>query len=142
MVEAKLLSESQTTIFQKIIGCLTKPAQNGNTFLVQGAAGTGKTFLLNQILAHCESKDIKAIALAYTGIASCLLNKGKTVHSQFRIPWNRKKFSCQLDPLHPVYKNIQKASVLLWDQAAFCSKQIFEEIDRFLRNMMQSKVLE
>lgn len=69
MVETKLLSESQTTVFQKIIGCLTKsPPENGTTLLVQGAAGTGKTFLLNQIAAHCESNDIKAIALAYTGI--------------------------------------------------------------------------
>lgn len=139
MFETKLLSESQTRIFQKIIGCLTKPSESGNTFLVQGPAGTGKTALLNQIMAHCDSKDIKAIALAYTGIASCLLNKGKTVHSQFRIPWNRKKVNCMLDSTHPVYKNIQTASVLLWDQAAFCSKQIFEEVDRFLRVMMKSK---
>ena len=117
MVETKLLSESQTTVFQKIISCLTKsPPENGTTFLVQGHAGTGKTFLLNQILAHCESNDIKAIALAYTGIASCLLKRSKTVHSQFRIPWDRKKIKCMLDSTHPMYKSIQTAKVVLWDQ--------------------------
>ncbi|XP_055305771.1 ATP-dependent DNA helicase PIF1-like [Sitodiplosis mosellana] len=140
MVDAKLLSESQTTAFQKIIGCLTKsPPESGTTFMVQGAAGTGKTFLLNHIVAHCESKDIKAIALAYTGIASCLLKKGKTVHSQFRIPWNQKQIKCMLDSTHPLYKTIETAKVLLWDQAAFCSKQIFEEVDRFLRVIMNTK---
>lgn len=137
--ESQQMSQTQQTIFQKVIDKLQNPTENGAAFMVQGAAGTGKTFLLNQILAHCEKNDVKAIALAYTGIASCLLHKGKTVHSQFRIPWDRKKIVCAIDSTRPVYKTIQKASVLLWDQAAFCSKHIFEEIDRFLRVMMKSK---
>lgn len=141
MVDARQLTKSQSIIFQKIIEYLTKPSEIDNVFLVHGAAGTGKTFLLNHILAHCESKNIKAIAIAYTGIASCLLKKGKTVHSQFRIPWNHKHTNCMLHSTHPMYTTIKNASVLLWDQAALCSNQIFEEVDHFLRFMMQSKQL-
>ncbi|XP_031627790.1 ATP-dependent DNA helicase PIF1-like [Contarinia nasturtii] len=138
---AKSLSESQMTIFQKVIASLTKPCENGKTFLVQGAAGSGKTFLLNYIRSHCDKNDIKAIAFAYTGIASCLLSKGKTVHSQFRIPWNQKNVTSALESTRPAYQTIKNASILLWDQAAFCSKYIFEEVDRFLRAMMDSNQL-
>lgn len=133
------MNESQQNIFQTVLEKLASPSENGNAIFVHGAAGTGKTYLLNQILAHCEINDVKAIAMAYTGIASCLLKKGKTVHSQFRIPWDRRKISCAIDSTHPIYKTIQSASILLWDQAAFCSRQIFEEVDRFLRVMMSSK---
>lgn len=142
MAEAKLLNESQLTIFQKVIASLSKPSETGNAFFVEGAAGTGKTTLLNHIYSHCESQEIKTIAMAYTGIASCLLNKGKTVHSQFRIPvlpWDRKSVTCIIDSTRPVYKTIQNASIILWDQATFCNKSIFEAVDRFLQIMMNTK---
>lgn len=144
MVNTEILSESQSNVFQivkKAIASFKNPSENGNVFFVRGAAGTGKTFLLNHIKAHCENKDIRAIAFAYTGIASCLLSKGKTVHSQFRIPWNPTQLTCAIDSSRPVYKIIQKAPVLLWDQASFCSKYIFEEVDRFLRAMMNNMEL-
>lgn len=133
------MNETQKSIFQTVLQKLANPSENGNAIFVHGMAGTGKTYLLKHILAHCEINNVKAIALAYTGIASCLLKKGKTVHSQFRIPWDRRKVKVAIDSTRPVYKTIKNASILLWDQAAFCSRQIFEEVDRFLRDMMGSK---
>lgn len=143
MTETVTLSEPQNSIFNRIILSISRPFENpnGNVFMVKGAAGTGKTFLMNQIAKYCESNDVKSIAIAYTGIASCILLKGKTVHSQFRIPWTRQPIACAIESTYPVYKTIQNASVLLWDQAAFCSKQIFEEVDRFLQTMMNSSKL-
>lgn len=143
MARAITLSEAQNVVFQRIAQCVGKPTEvlNGNVFMVHGAAGTGKTFLLNQIMNHCLTENIKAIAVAYTGIASCLLPKGKSVHSLFRIPWNQQQVSCAIEPNHWVYKTIKKASVLVWDQAAFCSRQIIEEVNGFLQNMMKSQQL-
>lgn len=134
------LSESQNTVFQRIIASIPRPSSsNENAFLIKGAAGTGKTFLLNQIIRHCENQDIKAIALAYTGIASCILLKGKTVHSQFRIPWSRQQITCGIDSTHPMYGYIKEASVIAWDQASFCSRSIIEEVNRYLQIMMNSQ---
>lgn len=144
MARAVTFSEAQNVVFQKIAQYIAKPTEafNGNVFMVQGAAGTGKTFLLNQILNHCLDQNVRSIAMAYTGIASSLLMKGKTVHSLFRIPWTQQQqVSCAIEPNYSVYKSIKKASVLVWDQAAFCSMQIVEEVNGFLQNMMNTKQL-
>lgn len=135
------LSESQRIAFERIKASITNPSAhlNANAFLIRGAAGSGKTFLLNHISRHCRNEDVNAIAFAYTGTATCELFRGKTVHSRFRIPWNR--IICGLEPDGAGYKAILKASVLLWDQAACCNRLIFEEINRFLQNMMNSKQL-
>lgn len=137
------LSEAQSAIFQRIAQYIAKPTDtlNGNVFMVQGPAGCGKTFLLNQVMNHCLTENVKAIAVAYTGIASCLLPKGKTVHSLFRIPWNPKQLACSVEPDSWVYDTIKKASVLVWDQAAFTSRHIIEQVNGFLQNMMQSPKL-
>lgn len=141
MTRALTLSETQNAIFQRITHYMAKPMDGGNVFMIQGAAGTGKTFLLNQIMDHCLTEKVRAIALAYTGIASCLLPKGRTVHSLFRIPWNPQQVSCSIQPESWVYNSIKKASVLVWDQAAYCSRQIIEEVNGFLQNMMNSPKL-
>lgn len=143
MARAITLNETQHLVFQKIAQYIAKPTEtlNGNVFMVQGAAGTGKTFLLNEIMNHCLANNTKAMAIAYTGIASCLLPNGKSVHSLFRIPWNQKQVSCSIEPDSWVYKSIKKASVLVWDQAAFCSRQIIEEVNGFLQGMMGSPKL-
>lgn len=119
---------------------MAKP-DGGNVFVIQGAAGSGKTFILNQIMDHCLNENVRAMAVAYTGIASCLLPKGRTVHSLFRIPWNPQQVACSIQPESSVYNNIKKASVLVWDQAAYCSRQIIEEVNGFLQIMMNSPKL-
>lgn len=142
MARAVTLSDAQNAVFQKIAQYIAKPSEslNGNVFMVHGGAGTGKTFLLNAILNHCLNQNIKTIALTYTGIASSLFPKGKTVHSLFRIPWSQNAM-CTIEPNYSVYKSIKRTSVLVWDQAAFCSRQIIEEVNGFLQNMMNSKQL-
>jgi ATP-dependent exoDNAse (exonuclease V) alpha subunit len=50
-----------------------------NVFLT-GAAGSGKTFLLNQYIDYCRQNDIKVAVTASTGIASTHLG-GRTIHS-------------------------------------------------------------
>lgn len=144
MARAITLSDAQNAVFQKIAQYIAKPSEalNGNVFMVHGPGGTGKTFLLNQILNHCLNQNVKTIAMAYTGIASSLLSKGKTVHSLFRIPWNQKQqVSCVIEPNYSVYKSIKKASVLVWDQAAYCSRHVIEEVDSFLQSMMNTQQL-
>lgn len=144
MARAITLSDAQSVAFQRIAQKIVQKRSEvliGNVFMIQGAAGTGKTFLLKQIMNHCLNENIKAMAIAYTGMASCLLPKGKSVHSLFRIPWNQQQVSCALEPNSSVYTTMKKASVLVWDQAAFCSRQIIEEVNGFLQSMMKSKQL-
>ena len=50
------------------------------------AGGTGKTFLINLILAKLRSEGKIALATASSGIAATLLTGGCTLHSTFKIP--------------------------------------------------------
>lgn len=105
------LHPSQNAVFEKFVASLNQSnVQNGKVLFVHGAAGTGKTFLLNYIASYCKQVLNKSfIAVAYTGIAACSLIDGKTVHSNFRLPWNRSKLQCSIEKQHPLYTQIQSA---------------------------------
>ncbi|POM62082.1 Helitron helicase-like protein [Phytophthora palmivora] len=61
--------------------------ENQKDFLTKSSKlGTGKSFLLEQILAHVRLQRKVAIAVASSGIAATLLTGGLTAHSTFRIP--------------------------------------------------------
>ena len=52
----------------------------GHNVFLTGPAGSGKTFLLNQYIAHLKSKKIGVAVTASTGIAATHMN-GQTIHS-------------------------------------------------------------
>ncbi len=52
---------------------------HNNVFLT-GAAGAGKTFLLNKYIEYCHKNDIKVAVTASTGIAATHIG-GRTIHS-------------------------------------------------------------
>ena len=47
--------------------------------------GTGKTFLLNTLMAEIRGNKYIAIACAFVGVAAVLLDGGTTVHKRFKI---------------------------------------------------------
>jgi len=51
---------------------------------------TGKTFLVNLLLASVRTHKKIAISVASSGIAATLLDGGKTAHSAFKLPINLK----------------------------------------------------
>ena len=53
-------------------------------FFLQGAGGTGKTFLYRAIYGHLQGKSV--LCVAFSRIAATLLPNGRTAHSQFKIP--------------------------------------------------------
>lgn len=55
-------------------------------FFIDGPAGTGKTFLYSLILSAVRPNHDVALAVAGSGIASLLLQGGRTVHSRFKVP--------------------------------------------------------
>lgn len=62
--------------------------RNGGVLFLDAPGGTGKTFLINLILARIRSEGTCKIALATasSGIAATLLTGGHTLHSTFKIP--------------------------------------------------------
>ena len=56
-----------------------------NYIVSYAPGGTGKTFLLNTLLAEIRGSEQIAIASAFVGVAAMLLEGGTTVHKRFKI---------------------------------------------------------
>lgn len=71
--------------------------QNGfyKNYCILGKAGTGKTFMLNTLMAYFKANNIPFGVTASTGIASVLI-KGKTLHSLFSLYTKNDDIYCGL----------------------------------------------
>jgi len=87
-VETKkpLLTKDQKIALDTIMKHVEK--NEGGIIFLDAPGGTGKTFLLNLILAEIRSRREIAVAVASSGIASTLLDGGRTAHSVLKLPLN------------------------------------------------------
>ncbi|OWZ23688.1 Helitron helicase [Phytophthora megakarya] len=70
-------------------------------------SGTGKSFLLEKILAYVQQKEGVALAVARCGIGAQLLTGGRTAHSAFKLPLDPHETSTYQGHLMLVYSNAQ-----------------------------------
>lgn len=80
------LNDEQRTVYSEVITSVL--SDNGQLFFLDAPGGTGKTFLLNLILARVRKDKNIAVSVASSGIAATLLDGGKTAHSAFKLPLN------------------------------------------------------
>jgi hypothetical protein len=78
------LKDEQKIVASKIVKRLLKHETNQIMFL-QGAAGTGKTFTVQRLLAELFNLGLNCIITATTGIAAVQYNQGTTLHSAFKL---------------------------------------------------------
>ena len=60
----------------------------GGLLFLDAPGGTGKTFVINLLLAKIRQQSKIAIAVASSGIAATLLQGGRTAHSTLKLPLN------------------------------------------------------
>jgi hypothetical protein len=65
----------------------------GHVFVLTASAGTGKTYLINAILASARTKGLRAVPCASSGLAASLLGYARTGHGLFKIPTLLEEFS-------------------------------------------------
>lgn len=80
-----MFNDDQRRVFDCITAALYKQLESTHSYL-QGAGGTGKTFLYRTLHTSASSKGMTVLCVASSGIAAALLPNGQTAHSQFRIP--------------------------------------------------------
>jgi len=78
------LNADQKVAFDTLYQAVT--SGEGGVFFLEGFGGTGKTFLINLVLAKIRSEGRIALSTASSGIAATLLDGGTTAHSRFKIP--------------------------------------------------------
>lgn len=110
-------------------------------FFLNAPGGTGKSFLLNAILANWRSKGFVCPATGSSGISAILLQGGKTCHSMFGIP-----ILCYDDAVSSITKisNVGKMLILskliIWDEVSMSSKPNLKCVDKLFRYVMDKDV--
>ena len=66
--------------------CSRLESGEGGILFLDAPGGTGKTYLINLLLAKVRSRSQVALAVASSGIAATLLEGGRTAHSMFALP--------------------------------------------------------
>ncbi|XP_022014440.2 uncharacterized protein LOC110913931 [Helianthus annuus] len=117
----KCLTAEQERIYKTVMKAIEKG--DGGVFFAYGYAGTGKTFLWKTFAAALRSNGEVVLNVASSGIASLLLDGGRTAHSRFIIPININEYSSNFDFL---------------DEAPMTHKHCFEALDRTMRDISRS----
>ncbi|GMF46737.1 unnamed protein product [Phytophthora fragariaefolia] len=130
------LNEGQRAIFGEIIQTANESDQDNKLFFIDGPGGTGKSTLLRHILPKVRLAEKIAIAVASSGIATLLLMGGRTAHSTFKIPLKLANKSTYANYKQSHLKSlVQKASLIIWDEAPMTHRHTFEAVDRTLRDI-------
>nr|XP_017234917.1 PREDICTED: uncharacterized protein LOC108208855 isoform X2 [Daucus carota subsp. sativus] len=128
------LNNMQRLIFDKVVHSVS--LGEGGFYFVYGHGGTGKTFLWSTIISKLRSEGLIVLAVASSGIASLLIEGGRTAHSRFRIPIDINETStCEIKKKTHLAELICKASLVIWDEAPMTHRFIFEAVDRSFRDV-------
>eukprot|EP00267_Zea_mays_P043383 XP_020395464.1 ATP-dependent DNA helicase PIF1 [Zea mays] len=129
------LNKEQRSAYDKILSVVD--TNNGGVFFVDGPGGTGKTYLYKALLAALRSQDKIAVATATSGVAASILPGGRTAHSRFKIPLTIDDGAvCSFTKQSGTAKLLQKASLIIWDEASMTKRQAIEVLDNSMRDIM------
>ena len=113
--------------------------QSPAPIFIGASPGTGKSYLLNTVLSHFRSQGRVSLACASTASASLLLNGGKTLHAQFKVPINIKDDSvCNIRRGSRLAELILSTSIIIIDEVTMLSRYILEALDRTLRDIKRN----
>ena len=118
--------------------CSMIDGNEGGMLFLDAPGGTGKTFLINLILAKLRSEGKIALATASSGIAATLLTGGRTLHSTFKIPLDLYAMDipiCSIKKGTALSRVIQEGKATVVDEAPMTNKLAFEALDRTLRDL-------
>ena len=134
------LNIDQAEAFTKIMRSVQN--HSGHLYFLDAPGGTGKTFLLNIILAATRSQNSIALAVASSGIAATLLEGGKTAHSTFKLPFNLRQIeapTCYITKNSALAELLRQTSLIIWDESTMSHKRAFEALDRTLRDIRNNE---
>ena len=131
-----LLTSDQREVYDCF--CSMIDGDEGGILFLDAPGGTGKTFLINLILAKLQLEDKIALATASSGIAATLLTGGRTLHSTFKIPLDLHAMDvpiCSIKKGTALCRVIQEGKAIVVDEAPMTNKLAFEALDRTLKNL-------
>ena len=113
----------------------------GKIFFLHSAGGGGKTYVCNTIAMAVRVQRKVALCVASSGIASLLLDGGRTAHSRFKIPIPAHENStCNITKGGDLHGVLQQTGIIIWDEAPMQHKFAIEAVDRTLRDILDKDV--
>ena len=105
----------------------------GQLFFLNGQRDTGKTMLQNTVLQRVQDDSKVAIAVASSGIAAILLQRGRTAHSCFKIPLNATaQSSCNVSMKSDLTELLVATKLIFWDKILMQNCYNIEAVDQML----------
>lgn len=109
----------------------------GRNVYLTGAAGSGKTYVLNQYTKYLKDRGVPVAITASTGIAATHLG-GMTIHSWSGIGIKETLSDSDVDLLvqkEHLFKRYEKTKVLVIDEVSMLHPEMFDALDRLARAM-------
>jgi len=115
--------------------------EKGENIFISGYAGTGKSYLINQIYKHAKENNKNIQVTAMTGCAAVLLGNAKTLHSWAGIGIGNLPIEKLISNIRKYNKveNWTKLNILVIDEISMMSRALFELIDRLAQLLRKNK---
>ena len=136
------LTNEQLAVYRQVLNSIKLNA--GQVFFLDAPGGTGKTFLLNLLLAKVRSNHGIALAVASSGIAATLLEGGKTAHAAFKLPLNLIRAEsplCNISKQSNMAQVLRDCKLIVWDESTMAHKGGFEALNRTLKDIRGNALL-
>lgn len=130
------LTDEQLAVYRQVLSSVDSGA--GQVFFLDAPGGTGKTFLINLLLAKVRSDRGIALAVASSGIAATLLEGGKTAHAAFKLPLNlihAETPLCNISKQSNMAQVLRDCKLIVWDESTMAHKGGFEALNITLKDI-------
>ncbi|XP_013639704.1 PREDICTED: ATP-dependent DNA helicase PIF1-like [Brassica oleracea var. oleracea] len=133
-----MITDEQRGVYEQILDAVLN--DSGGVFFLYGYGGTGKTFVYRALSSAILSRGMIFLNTASSGIATLLLEGGRTAHSRFGIPIDADEFSTckKMEPGSDRAELVKAAKLIVWDEAPMMSRHCFETLDRTMRDIIRS----
>ena len=133
-----LLNVEQKAAYNTIMDAVS--TNQSKTFFLHGPAGTGKTFVYNTLCHSLRSQSKIVLCVASSGIASLLLQGGRTVHFRFKVPIQIHETSmCSIKKGTSLAELLKRADLIVWDEAPMQHRHIAEAINCTLKDIREDQ---